>query len=303
MKKFAMLLLLIGLLCLAGCGECEHEWRFADCENPKTCAMCGLTEGEALGHKYQEPDCENPKTCTVCNHTEGEALGHSWKDADCLTAKTCTVCAATEGDAKGHTMTQANYQAPATCTACGHTDGECLVPEFAEYNVNIITVEMGKQYNYLTECYIKGHTTVGKLWWEDYQVFASDENHEAVEGYEWHTVTVRIAFSDKDAQKYGFMVQPCIADYYWYSSETDNGYTDRFSVNFNGVTYDQCLLANGYGSVSDWVNNTCTYTATYAWRVPVGYDGHLILFYQYGQNLDELLANGDQNLLVFRFAA
>jgi hypothetical protein len=30
----------------------EHSWVDADCTTPKTCSICGKTEGEALGHDY-----------------------------------------------------------------------------------------------------------------------------------------------------------------------------------------------------------------------------------------------------------
>ena len=69
--------------CLQG-----HTWKNADCAAPKTCTVCGETEGETLGHSWVDADCVNPKTCTVCGETEGEALGHDWVDADCITAKT-----------------------------------------------------------------------------------------------------------------------------------------------------------------------------------------------------------------------
>lgn len=51
----------------------------ASCEAPRTCTVCGKTEGEALGHTWMDASCENPKICTVCRHTEGEALGHNFE--------------------------------------------------------------------------------------------------------------------------------------------------------------------------------------------------------------------------------
>ena len=42
--------------------------------------MCGATEGEALGHDWKAADCTNPKTCKVCGITEGEPLGHKWSE-------------------------------------------------------------------------------------------------------------------------------------------------------------------------------------------------------------------------------
>ncbi len=198
-------------------------------------------------------------------------------------------------------MKEANYQDSSTCTICAYTEGEPLPAAYDSYPIKVINVQMGIAYDYKTACYIKGHTTVGKLTWENYQVFASDETHEAVEGYEWHRVTVKIVFSDRDAQKYGFVVQSALDDYYWVSSENGNGYTDPFTISYHGILYDQCLMANGYGSISEWVNDVCIYTAEFAWRVPVGYDGHMILFYNPEGNLGEMLESGDETVLAFRF--
>ena len=40
--------------------ECNHQWKDATCTAPKTCTVCGETEGEALGHSYEN------NVCTVC---------------------------------------------------------------------------------------------------------------------------------------------------------------------------------------------------------------------------------------------
>ena len=81
---------------------CEHSWDAATCTTPKTCKLCGETEGNALGHSWKNATCTAPKTCKTCGLTEGNALGHDWEAADCTTAKTCKVCGATEGNALGH---------------------------------------------------------------------------------------------------------------------------------------------------------------------------------------------------------
>lgn len=80
---------------------CTHSWQDATCTAPKTCSVCGATEGEALGHKWSDATCTAPKTCSTCKTTEGEALGHDWDDATCTAPKTCA-CGATEGEALGH---------------------------------------------------------------------------------------------------------------------------------------------------------------------------------------------------------
>ena len=118
-------LVLVCLLVLAGCG-CEHEWLAATCDAPKTCALCGETEGAPAGHSWQAATCSAPKTCENCGATEGEALEHTWTDATCEAPKTCSVCGATEGEALGHTWIDATYDAPMTCEVCGATEGEPL---------------------------------------------------------------------------------------------------------------------------------------------------------------------------------
>ena len=125
MKYKLLVLLVLCAALLTGCG-CEHEWKEATCEAPKTCAACGAAEGEALGHNWQDAICEAPKTCTACGVTEGEALGHNWQDATCEAPKTCTACGVTEGEALGHNWQDATCEAPKTCTACSAAEGEAL---------------------------------------------------------------------------------------------------------------------------------------------------------------------------------
>lgn len=57
--------------------EHTHEWVDATCVTPKTCSICGETDGEALGHTWLEKEtiCTAPKTCSVCGET-GEAGEH-----------------------------------------------------------------------------------------------------------------------------------------------------------------------------------------------------------------------------------
>ncbi len=126
-KKLALLsLVLVCVMLLSACG-CEHEWIKADCENPKTCELCGETEGEPKGHDWKDATCDDPKTCAKCDATEGEALGHTWVDATCAAPKTCSACGETEGEALAHTWLDATTEAPMTCTVCGATEGDPIM--------------------------------------------------------------------------------------------------------------------------------------------------------------------------------
>jgi len=50
MKKLVLLTVIIAMLIsMAGCG-CSHQWNDATCQAPRTCSLCGKTEGDAGEH-------------------------------------------------------------------------------------------------------------------------------------------------------------------------------------------------------------------------------------------------------------
>ena len=76
--------------------SCEHSWLDATCTEPKTCELCGETEGEALGHdltqhEAQAPTCtevgwEAYECCSRCDYStyvELPAEDHSYVDGIC----------------------------------------------------------------------------------------------------------------------------------------------------------------------------------------------------------------------------
>ena len=119
--------------------EHTHEWKEADCTTPKTCTICGQTEGEALGHEISEWKIETEasctregkryKECTRCGEKiEEETIAkkeHEWKEADCTTPKTCTICGQTEGEALGHEISEWKIETEASCTSEGKRYKEC----------------------------------------------------------------------------------------------------------------------------------------------------------------------------------
>ena len=69
-------LVILSILCISvmtGC-KCQHEWKEASCDVPKTCIECGETEGVASEHKWQEATYSEPKTCSTCGQKIGESL-------------------------------------------------------------------------------------------------------------------------------------------------------------------------------------------------------------------------------------
>ncbi len=123
-----------------------HTWTEATCTAPKTCSVCGATEGEALNHDFSlvvsstAGDCQTVGTttykCSRCDATNvvNGALGeHNYTSVvtnptcteDGYTTYTCSICGDTytddKVDALGHTPGTAvkENEKEATCTAEG----------------------------------------------------------------------------------------------------------------------------------------------------------------------------------------
>lgn len=111
---FAILLVVIAIL-VVGCDKSD------DAE--KSTSANSETETEHI-HVFSDPTCTAPKTCTLCGVTEGEAIGHSWQEATCKAPKTCATCGATEGEPTAHTGGTATCLGRAKCEVCGRVYGE-----------------------------------------------------------------------------------------------------------------------------------------------------------------------------------
>ena len=135
-------------------------------------------------------------TETVCEH--------EWVDASCVEPKHCGVCGEIEGEPLEHTLTEANYQQASVCEVCGEIVGEPLQAEFKNYNLEC-NAELDTTYPFVIPCYdTSEYETAGKITFSDYDVFESDEAHEALDGYEWRAVTVTLVFDDENAYNYGY---------------------------------------------------------------------------------------------------
>lgn len=134
MKKivFVVFIMALALIMLAGC-ECKHEWEPATCKAPRTCSLCGETEGSALGHVWQTATCTSPKKCTRCGASEGSAIGHTWQAATCTSPKKCKKCGVSEGSALGHNWEEATCTTPKTCSRCNQTEGTPRSHIMADY--------------------------------------------------------------------------------------------------------------------------------------------------------------------------
>ena len=280
--RITALIFLLAML-LTGCG-CEHEWADATCLASKTCKRCQETEGEALGHIWADATCAEPKTCTACGETEGEALPHTWMEA--------------------------NYQEPKMCTECGTADGKPLPADFEMHGLSYNMQEKW-QYTYVTSCHDKlSEKTKGSLYVYNYRIFESDESHPLKEGYEWRAVDVQIHFFDANAQYYGMRVRSALENFYdiegWddSSNTTDEGVVE-YMVNYHGVEYPVTADREEAG-YSEWTESgRCTYSASYFFQVPVGYDGVVLGFYDASTEWEDgmyIYDIADENTLFFRLA-
>lgn len=161
MKKFlkVLMLLLVCMALLTACGECDHDWEKATCEDPKTCSKCGEEKGkpDEDAHEWEEDD-DGVMVCEICGEEKEEGEGeddepvaeceHDWVAATCEEPAYCEICGVEGEDALGH-----SYNSHGTCTECGAQDPavevaptgdgfECTWEEYAD-NVNAVLAELG----------------------------------------------------------------------------------------------------------------------------------------------------------------
>lgn len=81
---------------------------------------------DKLGHKWADATCTTPKTCSVCGTTEGDALGHTGGTATCTTQAVCSVCGQSYGAKANHTYaTTYTIDRDPTCTVAGEKSKHC----------------------------------------------------------------------------------------------------------------------------------------------------------------------------------
>ncbi len=266
------------MLCLSGCCI-SHEWQDATCTAPQTCAKCGRTEGVPLGHTWADATCTIPKTCSECRETDGEPLGHG-------------------------ELTEANYQQGANCTVCGEDVGEPLTAAFETHGLTINAKE-NVTYDYVTSVSKDDPSTktTGHLTFYNYHIVENMEYLENIDGYEWRSVHVNILFDGEYASQ-----NPSFENYYDIEGWDDSSFLDEssgnrlYTVNYLGEDYPKCT----YRSFNDrwsYFGNITTYDCDHYFRVPIGYDGAVISYLDYGNTWDDgmyIYDVADKNTLFFR---
>lgn len=107
----------------------EHVWKKADCYNPKTCTLCGKTEGEVSHSRIRAATCQAPSTCVACSQEIApiDPNAHLERGATCI-GKYCVLCdkVLSEPDSKAHLVWGATCTQKGTCIYCGKKIGEPL---------------------------------------------------------------------------------------------------------------------------------------------------------------------------------
>lgn len=126
MKKWGFIVFALAVAFLfTACGH-THVWEEATCTTPKTCSVCGETEGEAPGHVWKEATCTTAQTCSVCNEIMGVHLGHLVESWTILKEPTCTL----EGEKSG-VCSRCGVTVEAKASKLDHTPGEWVITKKA----------------------------------------------------------------------------------------------------------------------------------------------------------------------------
>ncbi|MBE6126311.1 MAG: hypothetical protein E7186_08335 [Erysipelotrichaceae bacterium] len=182
-----------------------------------------------------------------------------------------------------HQWNDANYQQPSTCSICHETRGLPLQADFDAYGIDGF-VKTEQATAYITRCDEEDLPAEGTFTVVSDSVIASDETHQALNGYNWHIITMTIDMEDPNSNEYGFLYNYFITDFYdiagfEMSYKANESGSNSFTVNYNGQDYDKCLCQSVTSS-SNWTkrNDGFTKTVTIVMNIliPEGYDGIVV---------------------------
>ena len=217
-----------------------HTWVEATCTEPKTCSVCGATEGEALGHEWLEntPNYQQAKTCSRCNETEGEPLE-------------------AEFEKKGISVVSDWDKGYSIITNCHDDKSKTTEGNIIFTNLKVVPSD--------EELGLKAAD--GYEWVIFDQVEKYEDENAIKYGLEYlltgcmdYYDTYNVGNADLGTS---------------YDGKTDIDTLDSFTVSFNGDDYSECKLL--YGNPSGEMTQTgATLVLPFYIRIPVGYDGIII---------------------------
>ena len=184
-----------------------------------------------------------------------------------------------------HNWSEANYQQPSTCSVCGATRGTVLTPDFQKYHIDT-NLSLNTKKDLTVNTTNAEEKSVIHVELIDFQTIDYDSTHSGAAGYQWQIFTLTISVGDEASNKYGFIYNYIIADYYdstrfestYASNDNQN---NKFTVNYKGTDYEDCICDVQVLS-GEWTlnrsDNTYYKTITIIWNVlvPTGYDGIVV---------------------------
>lgn len=243
-------------------GPCKdgHTWVEATCTEPKTCSVCGATEGEALGHEWLEntPNYQKAKTCSRCNETEGEPLE-------------------AEFEKRGLTVVS-EWDKPYNITAICNDDTSKTTEGKIKYtNLKVVPSddEMGLK------------EADGYEWLIFDRIITYDDENVRQYGVCYLADIISDYYNPDNTNDAGGGE--------FIAGKTDIDTLGSLTVNYNGKNYPECKLMWGKTSAGWSDDGVATFKDTFYFRVPVGYDGLTIS--NGGGSSDEVYKklNADEN--------
>ena len=244
-------------------GSCKdgHTWVEATCSEPKTCSVCGTTEGEALGHAWlaNTPNYQQAKTCSRCYEVEGDPLEAEFAKKG--------LAIETEWD-KEHTIT----------TPCYNDESKTTNGKYRFSNLRKVvsddTLGLGAidGYEWLIFDLICKYDDANAQKYGYTGVFSV--------GMDYYD-TYNVGNSDL-----GTMFVP---------GKTDLESVDCFAINWNGENYPECMFL--WGEYTDGWNKEgtiCISQHTTYIRIPTGYDGIVISLIANGSDVIDKIDTGEK---------
>lgn len=242
----------------------------------------------------------------------GCCISHDWQDATCTQPQTCSKCGKTIGEPLGHEEgTPANYQTGPLCVRCEEELGDKLQGDFESRGYTISDNGINVPFITVTK---NGYETIGEVALADCEVSETGPNGESVEGYEWVHTTLYLRFMDESAQNDGVTWHVSTEDYYTIDLHDNSmtiladdadtaSITKQYTVNYNGVDYDQCSVTSQF--ISNGWGEDGAYSASYVYDfcVPAGYDGSVIAVYNGAANWEDgqhIYDIADENTIFFK---
>lgn len=172
-----------------------------------------------------------------------------------------------------------------------------------------IDTEENTAYDYIGLCSDDTAKTLASLTFSDYRITENEETLENIDGYEWRSVHATVVFSDENAQMFGvYYPASRFIDFYndalkINSLHNNDDKTLRlYTVNYNGTDYVKCaFFSQDNWDTVQWKDNTYTVETDFYFRVPIGYDGAVVCFYDRSLielTTEELLMN--ESSVLFR---